>query len=132
MMPEMSDDALDALMDLSHDLGKYLRLPLAMLPADAGPAAVRGAVETALLRTRVGPSGVRPAREIWEGLRAEIAGPLAGSPGFQDLEDAVERALGWERALDDGQEGIDRAAVAADFEAVAERIRDLIGEITRG
>jgi hypothetical protein len=132
MMPEMNDDVTDALLDLSHDLGKYLRLPLAMLPVDAGPAEVRGALETALRRTRVGPSGVRPAREIWEGLRAEIAGPLAGSPGFQELEAAVEQALAWERALDGGREGIDRAAVAADFEAVAERIRDLIGEVTRG
>jgi hypothetical protein len=132
MMPEMHDDAVDALMDLSHDLGKYLRLPLAMLPPDAGPAAVRGAVETALRRTRVGPSGIRAAREIWEGLREEIAGPLAGNPGFQELEEAVERALAWEAALDGGREDLDRAAVAADFEAVAERIRDLIGEITRG
>jgi len=24
MMPEMHDEALDALLDLSHDLGKYL------------------------------------------------------------------------------------------------------------
>ena len=131
MMPQMDDDAMDALMDLSHDLGKYLRLPLAMLPDGAGPAEVKGAVETALLRTRVGPTGIRAAREIWDGLRAEIAGPLAGSPGFQDLEDAVERALGWERTLDGGGE-IDRAAVTADFEAVAERIRALIGEVTRG
>lgn len=40
----MDDETMDALLDLSHDLGKYLRLPLALLPVDAGPAEVREAL----------------------------------------------------------------------------------------
>ena len=130
MMPAMDDVTLDALMDLSHDLGKYLRLPLAMLPEDASPAEICVALETALLRTRVGPQGVRAAREIWLEIRAELAEPLAGNTGFEALESAVERALAWERALGGG--GIDRAALSADFEDVTLCIRALIEEVSRG
>ncbi len=125
------EDVVDDLLDLSHDLGKYLRLPLAMLPGDASPAEVRSALEAALRRTRVGPGGVRPARSIWDALRPGIEDALAGTPGFARLEAAVARALAWERALDGGG-GIDRAAVTADFEDVTLCIRALIEEVSRG
>jgi len=125
------DEMLDALLDLSHDLGKYLRMPLAMLPAEAGPGDVREALEHALRRTRVGPRGVRGAREIWAGFHEECAAALAGRPGFDALAGAVARALAWERAID-GVEEIDRAALTRDFADVSRRIRELIEEVSGG
>ena len=48
----MDDDMLDALYDLKHDLGKYIRMPVAMLPADAPVQELREALHAAIFATR--------------------------------------------------------------------------------
>lgn len=126
--PSQREELLDLLSDLQHDLGKYLRLPLSLLPRDADAAAVRTALETALLKTRRGPAGARAAQEIWEAFLEEARGRLSSFAAFAPLEGAVSRALGWRRALEGGP-AIDRAAVEADLGAVSAAIRALIEEV---
>ena len=122
------DDLLDALADLQHDLGKYIAMPLRMLPVEADEAAVRDALERALRRTRSGREGVQSARDLWTAFVAEIP---AGLPALADLEAAVARALAWDTALDDGA-AIDRARLEADFEAVGAAARAAIGRLRDG
>jgi hypothetical protein len=124
------EDLLDLLSDLQHDLGKYVRLPLAMLPRDAGTAELRAALEEALLRTRRSPSGVRSAEALWESFCAEAGERLSAFAAMPALAAAVERALGWRAALaDDGP--LDRAALEADLEGVGRAIRALLVEVQR-
>lgn len=125
------DDLLDLLWDLQHDLGKYLRLPLQMLPADAPPGEVRAAVLRALEQTRVGPSGTRSAAEVWAGFVAEAGTAWTGSPAAAVLDQAVARALAWRDPAREGSP-LDRGVVTADFAAVTEAIRALREEIEHG
>jgi hypothetical protein len=99
-----ADASLDLLLDLKHDLGKYLVLPFALLPKEAAPAAVHEALARALRETRRGPRGVQTA---------------------------VDRALAWEQALD-APAPLDRAAVERDLRAVQEAISALIAEVQDG
>jgi hypothetical protein len=124
-------DIIDAVLDVKHDLGKYIRMPMVMLPEDAGEAEVRAAVLAALQRTRSGPRGDRSAREIWAGFRGEVAAVLEGGPAFDALALAVDRALAWE-ARAAGGAAIERGAVEADLAAVGARIQELLDEVSLG
>ncbi|HKU38874.1 MAG TPA: hypothetical protein VJR89_12025, partial [Polyangiales bacterium] len=74
------DPALRELLeDLRHDLVKYVRLPLRMLPPDADAAALRGALECALLRTRESRTVTQSARELWRAARPALV--AAGAAG---------------------------------------------------
>lgn len=123
------EDLLDALLDLDHDLGKHIRLPVSMLPADASQLELREALATALLRTRRGPRGTSGARGIWREFEREAGGALAGLEGAESLRAALEKALAWEDALKK-DERIDRGALERDLAEVRERIRDLIEEVS--
>ncbi len=124
----IDDDLVDALMDLQHDLGKYLRLPLAMLPADAGPAEVREAAADALLRTRRGPSGVTPAAEIWEAFTDEVGDGLDSAAGYADLQTTVAQALAHAGSV----ERADPETLRRDLEAVSPAIRVVLREVQGG
>jgi len=125
-MSNPHDDLLDLLMDLQHDLGKYIRMPLGFLPANASDEEVHRALDKALLKTRATPSGTRSARGLWMAFCAVARPMLDGEPLFADLERAVDRALAWEsHAL--AQPGpLPRPALEADLSAVAPAIRALI------
>jgi len=122
------DDLLDALADLQHDLGKYLALPVTMLPADATDGELSGAVRGALLETRRGPAGTRSAREIWGAFRDEVGERLERAAGLASLAAAVDRALAWETRLNEPR--LDRGAVTADLRAVGKAIRLLQEELS--
>ncbi|MFO8071015.1 MAG: hypothetical protein R6V85_03985 [Polyangia bacterium] len=123
------EDLLDALLDLDHDLGKHIRLPVSMLPASASPVELREALATALLRTRRGPRGTSGAREIWREFEREAGGALAGLRGAENLTAALAAALSWEDVLEGGAR-IDRDALERDLTEVREKIRDLIEEVS--
>jgi len=120
------DDLIDALLDLKHDLGKYIRLPVAMLPPNAAPDELRSAIDDALERTRRGPAGTRSAREIWRAFLDEAGAALERTAGLDPLTDAVERAL----ALGATEAPLARAVTEATLGAVGERIQQLIQEVT--
>jgi len=122
-------DIVDAILDVKHDLGKYIRMPIAMLPDDATDSALKEALLQALQRTRTGPKGPRSARSIWEGFAAEVGTALGKEPAFGAAAEAVERALAWE-ARAAGTAPIERRSVEADFAAVGARIQELLNEVS--
>ena len=124
-MPPAPDDIVDALDDLQHDLGKYLRLPLAFLPKDAPPDAVRAAARKALFETRRAGPTVQDAQSIWDTFRVEIDGALDAFPTFQALAKAMERATAWGSTLREEHRPVERLDIEADFSAVGQAIRDL-------
>ncbi len=127
MSTDPKEELLEALFDLAHDLGKYLRLPLAWLPAEATEAEVRVALERALLRTREGAAGVVSARALWDRFREETGGGAEGLDSFPALAAAVAQALSWEDRL---AGPIDRAAALHDLSAVGDAIRTAIEELS--
>ena len=129
MSHAVSREALeDALLDLQHDLGKYLRLPLAYLPADADDDALRRAARAALMETRSRGETVVPARLLWRRFVEEARPAAQEIHGFAALEAIVLRALAWEEELE-GLDGSRRAALHADLDAVAPAIRALLRQI---
>ncbi len=135
----MLDDAidietlLDELYDLKHDLGKYIRLPIALLPSDAGQDDIREALETALLKTRKGPGGIRSARQIWLEFSNVWGGVLKDFRAFERLASAVSRAIDWEaRLAGKDQTDLDREALSCDFDRVGQAIEEFIEEVANG
>ncbi len=126
-----ADASLDLLLDLKHDLGKYLVLPFALLPKDAAEPAVREALARALRQTRKGPRGAQGARELWSRFERELTAALPDSHGMRAVRAAVDRALAWEAALD-GSVAIDRAAAERDLRAVQSAIAAVIAEVQDG
>ncbi len=125
------DDLIDALMDLKHDLGKYIRIPFSMIPATASAGEVEAALETALRRTRSGPSGVRSAKEIWDAFAGEVGDALEGKKEYGALELAVARALSHEAALCGSAPMPDRETLEADMIDVGKCIQELVEEVAR-
>ena len=125
------DDLIDALMDLKHDMGKYIRIPFSMLPASASAGEVALALETALRRTRSGPSGVRSAKEIWEAFSKEAGGFLESKKGYGALARAVAKALNHEAALCGSVPMPDRETLEADMADVGKCIQELVEEVAR-
>lgn len=131
-----SEATLELLLDLKHDLGKYLLLPLSLLPRAADDAALRDALERALLRTRTrkvaGQEQVQGAREIWQAFAVELAGSGLPRAQLTGVDAAVERALQWERALQARDAVLERAAIERDLGAVQSAIAQLIDEVRNG
>jgi hypothetical protein len=123
------DDLLDMLLDLKHDLGKYIALPLSLLKKDADPGEVRKALEVALRQTRKGPKGVKSARDIWNTFLDEAQIPLSGYRAFPPLKKSVMVALSWESVLK-GKSIIPRESVERDLRAVKTAIQGLINEVS--
>jgi hypothetical protein len=105
------------------------------LPKDADDEAVRAALARALLRTRsrrtASGEQVQSAREIWQDAALALVTGGIGLPALAEVERAVERALGWEHALEPDAV-IDRAALERDLGAVQTAIARLIDEVRGG
>ena len=125
-----ADTLLDVLLQLEHDLGKYLRLPIVMLPREADQGELREALSRALLRTRVKDGVGVPAKEIWAGFRAELSA-AGGSERLEAVETSVVIALDWETKLDKTEE-LDRAAIERDMASVGQAVRVWIEELRGG
>lgn len=131
----MSDTSalLDTLLDLKHDLGKHLLLPLSLLPKDAAAADVVQAAQDALQRTRRGPQGEQSARALWDEFVNEHAGQLDNSKAYAALAQIVEVALAWESALcmptPDLAHAAKREDITHDFKQVGLSIVALIAEV---
>jgi hypothetical protein len=124
-------EIVDAILELGHDLGKHILLPVAMLPEDASEAELREVALRALGRTRSGPTGIRSARSIWEAFETEAGETLGDRPTFARLGKAVGRALAWEGRATAGV-ALNRRDLTADLRAVGERIRELLDEVAHG
>lgn len=121
----------ELLMDLQHDLGKYVAMPLTFLPAGAGPRDVKQALHKALMETRPGKGRPEGARALWERFRQEAGEDVLVVPGYRAMEQTVERALCWESVAASPDAAVDRAAVEADLGAVTPAIRTVIQALER-
>jgi hypothetical protein len=132
-MAQMSrDPALRELLeDLRHDLVKYVRLPLRMLPGDADPDAVRCALECALFRTRESPREVLSAREVYARAKPALLAAAADATRLQAFEAALWRVLAWEAALA-GSHALDRAQLEADLAGLSGTLEAWLQEVSRG
>jgi hypothetical protein len=130
-----ANPTLELLLDLKHDLGKYMLLPLAFLPRDADAAAVRAALARGLLRTRsrrtVGGEETQSAREIWQASLPALRAGTLPQPALVELEGAMERALAWERVLHDDV-AFDRVAVERDLLIVQRAFAELLQDMIHG
>ncbi len=132
--PAMSRDpaALSELLDdLRHDLAKYLRLPLRLLPRDPDPELLREALERALIRTQQNAAGTRSARQIYARYRPELERLADSGSRLRAVDAAAEAVFAWEAALD-GERALDRAAIERDFETLAAVIDGWCNEASRG
>jgi hypothetical protein len=123
---------LERVEALRHDLGKYLVLPVAMLPAEADPAALGRALDEALHRTRRSAAGTQDARGLWQEFLADLDPALGGRAALARLTAAVERALGWAEALKDPAQPLERARILRELRAVGEAIDALAQELRDG
>ena len=126
-----SEAVLDMLMDLQHDLGKYIVLPFNYLAPDAPQYQIRAALGNALLLTRQTPQGIRSARDIWTSFCNESAGCFENSVAFRILEEAVAGALMWESSINALGYPLDRVMIEYDLKKVPVAIRGLIEEQRR-
>lgn len=113
-------DLLEAVEDLAHDLGRHIRLPLALLPIDAGPAKLREALERGVRRTRTGPRGAYSAEDLLADFTDEV--PEALRPDLADLDAAVAGAMA---LLDADCAETTRDAISARLDAVGAAIAAL-------
>ena len=120
-MTKPHDELLDLLADMKHDLGKYLVMPVAMLPHGADEQALREGLRRGLLRTMTRGDEVRGAEALWESFLEEGGDALRGLPGFDDLSERVQTAVAWTARLDD-PEPLDREALLRDLRAVGTHI----------
>ena len=129
MSPAEREQLIDLVLELQHDLGKYLRLPVAMLPAESGPEDLRAAVVEAVYRTRRGPRGERGAQEIWHDLGAESAGGLDAFGAWERVGRAVEQALGLGAQARSGAPLPSREDALAQLSEVASASAELLAEV---
>jgi hypothetical protein len=113
-------DLLEALEDLAHDLGRHIRLPLALLPIDAGPAQLHEAVERGVRRTRTGPRGSYSAEDLLADFASEV--PERLRPDLAELESAVSSAMA---LLDAEHPETSRDRISARLDAVGAAIANL-------
>ena len=135
-MPELKDDTreelAETLYDLNHDLGKYIKLPLAMLPKDATQTQIARAVRRGIDETRNGPRGVVSAEMLIDRFDSEWGELLRGRSTYDALKQAVERAVAWAAIAVDEPESLPRETVMADLNAVSEAISMLLSEVEGG
>ncbi len=124
-----TEDLEDALDDLAHDLGKYIHLPLSLLPNEATDSEFRAAAVKALLETRRGPSGTQSAQTIWSQFRDEVGNELEGKPGWTGVVQAVDHALAWASKIRVTAHELDRAELMNDLTAVTPAIRTLRSQL---
>ena len=128
-------ELLDVLATLHHDLGKYLAMPLRMLPRDANDTELRRAAEDALLRTLRSAHETRTAEQIYAAGRAKLVTLLArqksavASTKLAQLDAAVQRALAWREPLA-GTALLVRAELEHDFTHVRGVLEDWLSEVT--
>ncbi len=124
---EIREDLLEALYDLKHDLGKYIRLPVAMLPPNASPTDLRQALARGLFETRKGPAGVLSAGQIFAAFTGEYGRNCEQFSAYERLTRAVDRAL----ALNDCTDAMERGEIMHALGNVSAAIQTLIEEVER-
>ena len=130
-MNDMSRERLayEALDQLKHDLGKYMRMPVAFLSPDASKEDLKQALEMALLQTRSSAQGYQKASEIWGNFLKDWGASFDEHQTFQRLVSTVENALSWEAALEDDSR-LNQTEITRDLSQVNQVISTLMDELS--
>jgi hypothetical protein len=135
-MLNLDDDKLEelreTLYDLKHDLGKYIKLPVTMLPKDAPPSIVAEAVLRGIRETRKSPRGVLSAKMLFSAFDARYGDALSHLASYAALKSSVARAEAWARSAEAAPSSMIREAVEPDLQAVSEAIGALLSEVEGG
>jgi len=126
---DVREETLESLDSLKHDLGKYLRMPVAFLPKDASTKDIRDALMMALHQTKSKGGRYESARELWEDFVEKNAHNLNQFAEYTVLRKGVDRAIQWERALQDDAL-LDQNAITRDLGEVHNQITRLIGAVS--
>ena len=84
----------ELLYDLKHDLGKYVQIPVAMLPDNAGKPEIKDALNRALYKTRIAGGKVQSAEQIWQDYHNRLLKLWDDKSALSELETAVLQILG--------------------------------------
>jgi hypothetical protein len=125
-----NDELLDILLDLEHDLIKYLRLPLSLVQVTDSPEIIRETLRKALFETHKGMAGTRSARVIWMGFLDESRGAMDKFKAFGRLTQCANRMLAWEAMLLPDSPQINLDEVKEDVGCLAKAMTDLIAEVS--
>lgn len=135
-MLDLNDNELEelaeTLYDLKHDLGKYIKLPLALLPKDATKLEVAQAVCRGVNETRSGPRGVISAKTLIDEFDVEWGEVLTDISTYDTLKRVVARAIACATKAADDPDALSRDEVMADLAGVSEAIAVLISEVEGG
>ena len=118
LAPAALEPLVDALADLRHDLGKYIRFETRFALESDDPEVLRRALQADLLATRRSGDRVEDAWTVWERLRP---GALGDDPDLRAVEDAMPQL----RQRDRGGPPAGLRQAAALTGAVAEATRRL-------
>ncbi|MBN2715498.1 MAG: hypothetical protein JXX14_06560 [Deltaproteobacteria bacterium] len=121
------DELIDILLDLKHDLGKYLFLHLSHLTADSPVEATLEALRVALLETRVVGGKPQSAAEIWQRYRQEIDALNYSFNGRERLNRVIEDALAMHTFIQN--DNASRPPHAREVQQIARRLSETISEI---
>ncbi|MBN2340039.1 MAG: hypothetical protein JXX29_09595 [Deltaproteobacteria bacterium] len=98
------DELIDILMDLKHDLGKYVFLHLSHLTTDSPADMIEEALHAALFETRKIGVEHQSAEQIWLRYKSEIDALDYPFGGYERLVNAANETLAMKRFLTSGGE----------------------------
>lgn len=120
------DELVEILMDLKHDLGKYMFLHLSHLTQDSPPDMVNEALHTALYETRTVSGVTQSAEQIWQRYKNELALLDYSFDGHARLISAVEAALSMQQFLSRSNE---RPIHVRQIQKIARQISETISQL---
>ena len=123
----VKDELIDILLDLKHDLGKYLFLHLSHLTSDSPAETTLDALKVALFETRTVGGRVESAEAIWGRYRQEIDALNYAFAGYDRLIRCVEDALAMRGFVDPAH--ATRAPHAGEVQQIARRVSETISDI---
>ncbi len=123
---------LEALYDLKHDLGKYIRLPVTLLPKDAAREDLVHQTRKAVFETRQGPDGVLSAEEVFKRFAAEWDAVARAFNGYGTVREALARAVLWGERVADPTARWERDDLVRDLSRVGAAIQAWIQEVSGG
>ena len=123
---------VETLDELKHDLGKYIKLPVAMLPKDAPKEALAEQIIIAVEETRRGPTGVLTAQMLYDRFSKEWGGILKGISSYERLKEALGRAYALVPIAKTSPNSLSRDDVEARLFVISELIAELMMEVDRG
>ena len=129
---DLKEELLEALYDLKHDLGKYIKLPVLMLKKEASAVELSAEVIRAVEQTRKGPKGVLSAQMLLSNFEDEWGTYVEGEATYARLTSAVDDAGALAMRAKTAPESLTRGEVESVLFSVADAIEALLREVEGG